>query len=596
MPTSLRDPAVTAALDVKPATRTVGGRRIDTPFASPADWRDVWIYFLLVDRFDNPGAPPRHPPYDRKELRYQGGTFRGILERLPYLKKLGAGALWISPVLKNPPSFGDYYGGYATLDFLHVEPRFCSDFAAASADPEVADREFRDLVDAAHAAGLYVILDIVLNHTGDLFNYEGMRDDAPWKGEGPEYRIFWRDETGTPRGDWPDIGAVAGLSRDAGVWPSELQRNDFFRRRGGGPGSPETAGDFGRLKDLVTEYLDPATGLYPLRSHLIRAYLYLISRFDLDGYRIDTLKYVEADFARVFGNAMREFALSIGKRNFFTFGEVWEEDDRKIVEFIGRDTEKDGELVGVDAALDFPVFRRLSEVCKGRRPPRELADFYDLRKRVQRSVVSSHGDASRFFVTFLENHDLDDRFYWRDPAGAFDRQATMALGCLFTLQGIPCLYYGAEQGLSGHGGPREAVREALWGKPGAFDERHPFYEVVQALTRLRNENPALRYGRQYFRPLSGDGVQFGYSPYAPGVLAFSRILNDREVLVVANAHTQERTAPHVLVDRQLNPDGRSLRVAFSNRSAPVAPAPVATRAGNATTQVTLDPMEIQVLV
>ena len=121
-------------------------------------------------------------------------------------------------------------------------------------------------------------------------------------------------------------------------------------------------------------------------------------------------------------------------------------------------------------------------------------------------------------------------------------------------------------------------------------------EVVQALTRLRNENPALRYGRQYFRPLSGDGVQFGYSPYAPGVLAFSRILNDREVLVVANAHAQERATPLVVVDRQLNPDGRSLRVAFSNRSGPVAPAPIVTRAGNATTQVTLDPMEIQVLV
>ena len=140
MPASLSDPAVAAALDPKPAAREVRGRRILTPFPSPADWRDVWIYFLLVDRFDNPAAPPRHPPYDSKELRYQGGTLRGIRDRLPYLKRLGAGALWISPVLKNPPSFGDYYGGYATLDFLHVEPRFCSDFAAASADPELADR------------------------------------------------------------------------------------------------------------------------------------------------------------------------------------------------------------------------------------------------------------------------------------------------------------------------------------------------------------------------------------------------------------------------------------------------------------------------
>jgi hypothetical protein len=53
---------------------------------------------------------------------------------------------------------------------------------------------------------------------------------------------------------------------------------------------------------------------------LIRAYQYVVAKFDVDGFRIDSLMYVPADFERVFANAMREYALSAGKKNFFTFG------------------------------------------------------------------------------------------------------------------------------------------------------------------------------------------------------------------------------------------------------------------------------------
>ena len=69
---------------------------------------------------------------------------------------------------------------------------------------------------------------------------------------------------------------------------------------------------------------------------------------------------------------MREYALSIGKTNFFTFGEVWQENDEKrIAEFVGRDSASVGDdLVGVDAALDFPIWRRLREVARGFQPPR----------------------------------------------------------------------------------------------------------------------------------------------------------------------------------------------------------------------------------
>ena len=580
MPRALKDPAVDEVMALRRAPAS--------PFPSPADWRDHWIYFLLVDRFNNPAAPPRcSDPCDR----YQGGNFAGIQEQLPYLKDLGAGALWLSPVLMNPPWFTDYWGGYGISDFLRIEPRFCADPDLAAADPEVADREFRDLVDSAHARGIYVILDIVLNHVGDLFAYEDGGDAAPWN-PGGEYAVRWRNAQGAPRVDWSDIGAFS-VPENTGIWPEEFQRNDYFRRRGTHDGSGDaTRGDFDRLKELVTEYRITETNLFPVRSHLIRAYQYLIAKFDIDGFRIDTLQYVEPDFARVFGNAMREYGLAIGKKNFFTFGEVWQDDDEdKIAEFIGRNTLKAEEFIGVDAAIDFPMRRRLVQICKGFAPPADLAGHFDYRRQVLRNIVSSHGDAGRYYVTFLDNHDLNERFHNTQHP----EQTPLALTCLMTLQGIPCIYYGTEQGLDGRGDRREYAREALWGRPGAFASDHDIYRHIRDLTRLRADNPALRFGRQYFRECSGNGIDFGYSPYPGGVLAFSRILNDREVLVAANASPVQPAQVHVVVDSNLHPPGKTWTVLFSTHSQPQAPMPTSTRGALRTLQLKLAPMEAQVL-
>src|SRR5215212_8998697 len=471
--TSLFDASVDAVLAAPPSVTTLaGGATIPYPFPSPADWRDHWIYFLLVDRFNNPAGPPQpniYPCYV-----YQGRKLDGVRQQLPYLKSLGVGAIWLSPVLMNPLWFQDYWGGYGIMDYLRVEPRFCANPGQATQDPAVADLELRALVDEAHALGIYVTMDIVLNHVGDLFNYEGIRDSAPWN-PNREYQIFWRNALGVPQGSWTDIATIENLPREAGIWPTELQHNDFFRRRGATDPGDQTRGDFDRLKELVTEYKIPGKPIYPLRDLLIRAHQYLIARFDVDGFRIDTLQYVEADFARVFGNAMREYALSIGKKNFLTFGEVWQDDNEaKIAEFVGRNTEKDQELIGVDAAIDFPVRKRLVNACKGWSPPSDLANHLDFRRGVLKTIISSHGEASSHYVTFLDNHDLNERFH--NPQ--FVGQTRVALACLMTLLGIPCVYYGTEQGLDGHGDRREYAREALWGQPSPFSTSHPLYQYI----------------------------------------------------------------------------------------------------------------------
>jgi glycosidase len=625
MPTSIVAPDVAAvfaeASSPQPIHVAIGDRIVDitTPFPSPADWRDQPIYFLLVDRFNNPRQPPHFAPFDGAHGVFQGGSFDGIRAQLEYLRDLGVGALWLSPVLKNCQFNPFSYHGYGIQDFLQVDARFASNPEVARQHPQLAELELRTLVDEAHALGLYVIFDIVLNHAGDVFEYvlESGERVAEADGRGTEYTINWRDADGHGRPEWtvaPDDPPL-----DAAIWPMELRRNELFRRRGRGG---EAGGDFASLKEFVTDFrqADAERGLqYPARNVLIRAHQYLIAKFDVDGFRIDTLKYIEPDFAQVFGNAMREYALSIGKKNFFTFGEVYDNEEQ-IARFIGRHAAEEGDLVGVDAALDFPLFFRLPAVAKGATPPSEVIGMFEHRKAVEKNVISSHGEASRYFVTFLDNHDQRERFFF-SPAGEplrYADQLTLGVGLLFTLQGIPCLYYGTEQGLHGSGGTDAFVREALWGKPDAFDPRSPLYASVREIAAVRAGQPALRYGRQYFRPISGDGIHFGVSTFPEGVLAFSRILNDQEVVVVANTSTRASWSGEVIVDVSLNAPGATYAPAFSNiairnhQLGGAAPGPVLAKQSGGVEiheisgavthgparamRVNLEPMEVQVLV
>ncbi|MBZ5724390.1 MAG: alpha-amylase [Acidobacteriia bacterium] len=602
MPNSLFSPEFQSILD---QVKDTGG----TPkaFPSPIDWRDEWIYFLMVDRFNNPAAAPRHPPFDDPGLfQFQGGNFAGIQNQLPYIKKLGAGAIWLSPVLENTLFEEGTYHGYGIRHFLRADPRFAK-------DPQHADDELRSLVDAAHGLGMYVILDIVLNHTGNVFAYEctpGEKTCQDSSGAAADFRpsardIRWRDANGNARADWRDIAAIPSPPTNALVWPSELHDNSLYRRQGDPGSGDDTVGDFASLKQFRTD-------LVPLQQFLIRAYQYVIARFDIDGFRIDTLRYLKGGLPLLFGNSVREFALSIGKKNFFTFGEVFVGDaEEEIARFIGRTTTDQSDMVGVDAALDYPLFFKLKPVVKGFSAPSDLVGMYLLRKRIEAGVLSSHGDATRFFVTFLDNHDVKERIRYVQPGNEhqFDDQVTLGLGCLYSLPGIPCLYYGTEQGLHGSGSD-PAVREALWGGPG-FQQGSFYYQQIAQLAAVRAAEPALRYGRFYFRPIAGDGQHFGISPFPQGILAFSRILMDQEVVVAANCSTSDSRSFDVIVDLTLNQPADRYHVRYSNKSAFREPDPVQHKAAGSVSveetdgssgigplrsiRVTLAPLEVQIL-
>jgi len=609
MSNSVFDPAVQSVIN-----RARTGQ--ETLFPSPEDWRDTPIYFLMMDRFNCPDMPPHNLPFDSSFNRFQGGTFEGVRSKLQYIKDLGFGAIWLSPVLKNPRFDDTAYHGYGIQNFLAVEPRF----ASAPGQEEI---ELRRLVDDAHKIGLYIILDIVLHHAGDVFLYAiptagGVAEAASIEWQNSVQPIRWRDATGKGVSAWANAPANPPL--DAAVWPTELRHDVLFTRQGNSQSSGgQPAGDFDSLKGI--SFNIPGTDLSLAQDILIRAYQYIVAKFDVDGFRIDTLKFIPPDFERIFGNAMREFGLSAGKKNFFTFGEVYDNEET-IAKFIGRNTTDPGAVVGVDAALDYPLFFQFPLMVKGLGPtPANIANIFENRKRVESSILTSHGEAGQYFVTFLDNHDQPQRFGYTGPTQLTD-QIVLGFGLLFSLPGIPCVYYGSEQGLSGHKTSQDTddsmVREALWGKvdstgkPIGFDANHPLYIALKALGKVRAEQAALRYGRYYFRPVSGDGMNFGLSAFPVGVLAFSRILNDQEVIVVGSTITQASFTGEVIVDVNINGSNPSYQVLYSNKGntgATVGPVTLKPQGSVSihevdgsiangparTLRITLQPQEIQIL-
>ncbi len=538
-------------------------------FPSPSDWRDQFIYFLLVDRFDNnqPDIPAYEPtsttrgrdPVQGRSFQY--GNLKGIIRRMDYIKNLGCTAIWLSPIFKNRQEKKDTYHGYGIQNFLEVDKRFGT------------REDLQELVRQAHARNMYVILDIIINHTGDNWAYPG---DYPY--------YYWGGAPGPfDFGFWREVDPAPGFQEDDACWPIELQNPDCYKRRGQirnwGCRDEAINGDFLTLKEL--DITKPK-----VLDTLIKAYKYWIAAADIDGFRMDTVKHMEDTATAIFCNAVREFAKRIGKHNFFIFGEVVG-DDLTLQQYIGRNSrmaETNERFPSLDACLDFPLYDILEETIKGFNSPQHLRERYERFK----TLYADHGAASRYFVTFVDNHDQMYRPFRRFMnKNSHREQAVLAIGYLLTSQGIPCIYYGTEQGFDGGGDNDCYVRECMFGgRWGAFDttgahffnEQHQIYQGIKSIARIRAQEPALRYGRQYFREISEDGSSFAYPAHGQCTLAFSRILDTTEVLVAINLAPWRRQ-DYITVDRNLTPpeskmvdllkEGPPLKVRGTNQRANV---------------------------
>jgi len=514
---------------------------------SPNDWRDQFIYFLLVDRFDDNrwhfpylGLSKKPMPNIKNGIGIHGGNIKGVKRRLKYLKSLGITTIWLSPIMKNRVDSGGSLHGYAVQNFLEVDSHFGT------------KEDLRELVNTAHSMGMYVVLDIVINHTGDNWAYEN--DTKPQ---------FSSDGTKYPFGFWRGANNPAQLTPDDAVWPAELQDPDCYTRRGAITdwNDPNQAvyGDFFNLKDLDLTY--PRT-----LQTLIAIYKYWIAEIDIDGYRVDTVKHVDNEAAVKFFNSIKEYAESIGKHNFLIFGEIVDS-DAMIARYVGNQTVNGEQIQALDASLDFPLYFILDEVIKGRVSPSELRKRYE----VMRSTYT-HTDGSNSLVTFIDNHDQMSRPYRRFLFDAADnRQAILAIGYLLTTIGIPNIYYGTEQGFNGGGSAgdhqdnliRECMFGGRWGAFGIqhrhfFSRRHKLYKSISKIAAIRASEPSLRYGRLYFREISDDGLNFSLPQLGIGFLVYSRILDDVDVVVVLNLRGESYTN-YIALDERLTPPGTALQ-------------------------------------
>ncbi|MFZ2070346.1 MAG: alpha-amylase family glycosyl hydrolase [Halobacteriota archaeon] len=203
----------------------------------------------------------------------------------------------------------------------------------------------------------------------------------------------------------------------------ELQDPECYKRRGQiwNWNDPDQAinGDFQSLKEL--DIARPK-----VLDTLIKVYKYWIAVADVDGYRVDTVKHMESSATALFCNAVREYAKRIGKHNFFIFGEVVG-DDLTLQHYIGRNSRIEGtneRFPSLDACLDFPLYFILEEVIKGFMSPSHLRERYERFK----TLYADHGEASRYFVTVVDNHDQMSRPYRRFMHGnPYPQQAVLGV-------------------------------------------------------------------------------------------------------------------------------------------------------------------------
>jgi alpha-amylase len=587
----------------------------DSPHQANAglDWRDQVIYQIMIDRFENGDPNNDINVYPSVPGRYHGGDWQGVIDRLDYLQDLGVTALWISPVVKNTEEDAGFssYHGYWTQDFLRPNAHFGDLTKLRELVDKAHSRGMLVILDVVtNHVGQLFYYDINGNGqpddtiSGGGFAHSCLQicnqnpgqcsvDELTYCTEGKDYleRIIEWDPDYDPRGiqgwtslgysgpadvrftDWPEINRTppprppdwfdwpedkpwfddpSWYNRKGRVyvwWHENDYTKDFVREQ-------ETRGDFpGGLKDLDTDHPDA-------KEALIRSFEYWIEVADFDGFRIDTVKHIDRPetarnvrgFWGEFNDRMRAKASSLGKQNFFIFGEGFDGNDELIGSYTWGGSDANGTFGRFDSMFYFSQkYRGVDAVFAQGQPTKNLECLYNSRmgRNSTDPFCSTNGfpagptyqdtphampdrggvglAPANLMVNFLDNHDLP-RFLFEKPDPAVLRAALMYL---MTWDGIPCIYYGTEQLFAGGVDPKN--REDMFGgnptmgyAPFATD--HETFQLVQGLIAMRKDHEALRQGT--VSPVWSTTIA-GPRRDA-GIFAFERKAPNQTALVVLN--------------------------------------------------------------
>ncbi|KPF62034.1 alpha-amylase family glycosyl hydrolase [Porphyrobacter sp. AAP60] len=526
--------AQTAAPDAVQTVTAMADRQLE----------DEIIYFVLPDRFENgdpkndrggiKGGPLQHGFDPAHKGFYHGGDIKGLTAKLDYIQGMGVTAIWFAPIFKNKPVQGKPgeesagYHGYWVTDFTQVDPHFGT------------NDEFKAFVDAAHARGMKVYMDIITNHTADVIDYvEGAATGYAYRSKG-DYPF---SRKGGPDGAIINEGFAGDDNADPANWarltdpafaytpfvreaeknvkvPAWLNDITLYHNRGDSHwvGESSVYGDFVGLDDLATENPRVVAGMIAIFGSWI-------DDFGIDGFRIDTAKHVNPEFWQAFVPAMLARAEARGIGHFHIFGEIaFEEPTATLAAQVMAES-------GLPYALDMGFAKAAQMVASGKSPPRLMAEFLQ-----QDAIYPGGATTALGLPTFLGNHDFG-RFsmFVREMSGSDEPDTLLSrvkLGhaMMFLLRGVPTVYYGDEQGFISDGNDQLA-REDMFPSVTAvyndnkligtdattaqsnFDTAHPLYRLIGDLSAARTASLALRRGLSTVR---------AFEESAPGLLAVER--------------------------------------------------------------------------
>lgn len=452
------------------------------------------LYMLMPDRFadgnpdnnDIKGMNPYKTNRSQPSLRH-GGDLEGIRRHLDYFKELGVTALWFTPVLENNSPGGSYHG-YATTDYYRVDPRFGT------------NDEYRRLTDEAHAKGLKIVMDMIFNHCG--FEHPWI-DDMPSKDwlNTPEWLYDRKDKT-KAEVSRKYMQTTYKLTPTVDPYASAID-----------------------LKETVDGWFVPSMPDLNQRNphvirYLIQNSIWWIETVGIDGIRMDTYPYADAD-------AMALWMKTIDEEypNFNVVGETWVSDPPYTAAW-QKDSKISQRNSYLKTVMDFSFHAKINQAKyentdgSGNGMNRIYENFvYDYLYPNPSSVMA-----------FVENHDTD-RFLGNGRDTAALKQA---MAILLTVKRIPQLYYGTEILMNGTKEKTDGyVRKDF---PGGFpgDDHNAF----TAGGRTPEENAMFTWLSRLLHWRQGNdvitkGSQTQFIPYN-GVYVIARRYNGKNVMTVVN--------------------------------------------------------------
>ena len=489
------------------------------------DFRDESIYFMMTTRFYDGDPSNNVLCWDNQEAQKSTkdpcwrGDFQGVIDKLDYIKALGFTAIWITPVVQNASGY-DYHGYHAS-DFSKVDCRYQSGDGKKSGDVM-----FQELIDKAHKKGIKIILDIVLNHTGNF-------------GEEHFCKEFDRD---TRLRNQADINAcmIPNLETLGSDYPG-LQPGYQYQRRlammkntdGQNHDTHNYWHHFGNFNwdlpnrwwaQIAGDCVDLNTENNTVAEYLINCYGNFI-KMGVDGFRIDTSGHISRltfckQFIPQFAALGKQYEdKRLNKAPFFMYGEVcarfgsvqyrgqdnlspyyytWKAPKDLMDGFDGSQSYWDTQEIydsgtGYDAKLmplcekdnaDSPESNNTFMLNGAWHEPDysqssgfNVIDFplhYNFSSAGSAYGLAKSGDMkyndATFNVVYVDSHD-----YGPQPSDGIrfsgsDAQWAENLSLMFTFRGIPCLYYGSEVGFrrgsvidKGPNGPLSNTGRAYFG-------------------------------------------------------------------------------------------------------------------------------------